>query len=79
MKSFCNWLVIRSVSNTVEDGRVLTVPSLLPNVGPANETKISAPQFAALDNPSMSLYVPSMTRTSGCLIIAGGSLEGVRT
>lgn len=46
--------------------------------GPANETKICAPQAAARWRAGSSSRVPVMTVTFSLLLIGLGSLEGLR-
>jgi len=56
-----------------------TVPSLFPNVGPANEIKMSAPQAAAFFRPSASCSSPWMTERLAFEERSSGIFEGVRT
>jgi len=56
-----------------------TVPSLLPNVGPANEIKMSAPQAAAFFRPSASCSSPWKTERLAFEERSSGIFEGVRT
>jgi hypothetical protein len=57
----------------------LTVPSRRPNVGPARDTKISAPHCAAFRSPSSSSSWPCMMLTFAFEERSSASFEGVRT
>lgn len=56
-----------------------TVPSLFPKVGPANDTKTSAPHAAAFFRPSAFCSSPWIMDTLAFEERSEGSLEGVRT
>jgi hypothetical protein len=63
----------------VERGMRLTVPLRSPNVGPASDIKVSAPQAAAFFSPESSSNSPWMMVIRSWEVTSEGSFEGVRT